>query len=130
MNRFSQFIKFLFCGFIAALVNWISRLLFNDFMFINLSLSIIFAHVLGMLIAFLLFRIVVFKSNKNILQSISSFTIVNLLSLILIFFMTILFINLLSFSDLDNLYIKAISHAIAVSFTSITSYVLHKKFTY
>ena len=129
MNRFSQFIKFLFCGFIAALVNWISRLLFNDFMFINLSLSIIFAHVLGMLIAFLLFRIVVFKSNKNILQSISSFTIVNILSLILIYLMTISIINILSFSDLDILYIKGISHAIAISITSITSYVLHKKFT-
>jgi len=130
MNKFPQFINFLFCGFIAAVVNWISRLLFNDFLFINLSLSIIFAHVLGMLVAFLLFRIIVFKSNKNLLHSISSFTIVNISSLILIYFMTILFITILSFSNFDILYIKGISHALAISLTSITSYVLYIKFTF
>jgi len=130
MKDFSQFIKFLFCGFIAALINWTSRLFLNDFLYINFTLSIIFAHVLGMIAAFFLFKILVFRSNKDILKSLFSFISVNIFSLILIFLMTIFFMSILSFSDIDILFIKGASHALAICLTSITSYVLHKKFTY
>lgn len=128
--KLSIFIKFLICGFIAASINWTARLLLNDFFYINLIFSIAIAHILGMIIAFNLFKTVVFNSKKDITSSLLSFVFVNGLSLIIIYIMTVLFIYIFSLFNSDVLFIKGISHGLAICITSISSFLLHKKFTY
>jgi len=130
MMKLSIFITFLICGFIAASINWTARLLLNDFFYINLIFSIAIAHILGMIVAFILFKKIVFNSKKNISASLLSFVFVNVLSLVIIYIMTILFIYIFSLFNSDVLFIKGASHGLAICITSISSFILHKKFTY
>ncbi len=130
MMKLSIFIKFLICGFIAASINWTARLMLNDFFYINLIFSIVIAHILGMFIAFILFKTHVFKSKKNFLSSSRSFFMVNIFSLIFVYFVTLLLIKLFLFIFSDIFFIKGLSYGLALGLTSITSFYLHKKFTY
>lgn len=130
MKEIELFRKFLLAGGIAALINWIARLILNDFFKLSLVYSIVTAHFIGMVVAFYLFKTHVFKSKKKLLSSSRSFFLVNIFSLIFVYFATLLLIKLFLFIFSDIIFIKGISYGLALGLTSITSFYLHKKFTY
>jgi putative flippase GtrA len=130
MKEGAIFKKFIFCGSVAAFANWSFRLIFNDFLKLNLFYSVLIAHFIGMIIAFFLFKLFVFNTKKDIISSIFPFIIVNVFSLFFIYFATIFLIKifLLFFSEI--ILIKGIAYGFAIGLTTLTSYYLHKKFTY
>ena len=124
------FKKFIFCGAIAAFINWIFRLLFNDFLELNLFYSVLFAHIIGMVIAFFLFKLFVFESKKDTILSIFPFIIVNLFSLLFIYLTTLFLIKIFLLFSSEIILIKGLAYGFAICLTALSSYYLHKKFTY
>lgn len=130
MIKFKKFYFFLICGFVASFVNFVSRIYLNQFILISLNLSIIFSHLLGMIIAFVLFKFFVFESTKKISKSLFYFILVNFLSLLIIFISTYISIKIFEYFLFINDLIITFSHGIALIITAFTSFFLHKKFTY
>ena len=122
---FNEFLQFLLAGGIAALVNFFSRIILNQYF--SFSTSIIIAYILGMITAFLLMRFFVFKSSSTSFQKSSTyFLVVNLLALLQTWLISLfLFYAILPKLDIF-FYSKEISHAIGVLFPVITSYYGHK----
>lgn len=125
-----QAILFLVCGGIAALSNIISRYLL--FFVYNYTVSIILAHFIGMIIAFVLFKLIVFQvANKsNLLREIVYFVLVNLLGLVQTLIISTFLAEFLFPLTHFTFFPYDIAHGIAVSSLTITSYFLHKHFTF
>ncbi|MCC4854038.1 GtrA family protein, partial [Vibrio lentus] len=76
-----QFLMFLCTGGFAAAVNFGSRIFFNQFM--SFSSAIILAYVMGMITAFSLAKLFVFKESKHsAAKSAFYFTLVNIAAVI------------------------------------------------
>jgi len=71
-----QFVFFLLTGGTAATVNFVSRIFYNNWL--DYSTSILVAYLTGMVTAFILFRIYVFKgASESLFRSVLIFTLVN-----------------------------------------------------
>ena len=74
-----EFSRFLLTGGIAAIVNFLSRILFN--LWVDFSVSVYLAYIAGMVTAFFLKRHFVFSKGKQpISHSIGFFILVNILA--------------------------------------------------
>ena len=123
----NQIIKFLFFGLLAALVNFFARWVFN--FYFPFQISIIFGHMTGMIIAFITFKNLVFQSQSYWKKEINKFIFVNSVSFLHIF----IFSNLLYYffiMSFDQVTSENYSHGIAVASSAITSFILHKFFTF
>lgn len=130
MKEILLFRKFLLAGGIAALINWIARFILNDLFILSLVNSIFIAHLIGMAVAFYLFKNYVFKSKKNTLLSFRSFLFINIFSLFFIYLTTLLIIKLFLLFSSNIIIIKGLAYGFAIGLTAFTSYYLHKKYTY
>ncbi|MFI3270975.1 MAG: GtrA family protein [Pseudomonadota bacterium] len=125
-----EFILFLLCGGTAATANIISRYVF--FFILTYSVSIVLAYIVGMVIAFTLFKIIVFrvKEKKDLVKEVISFTLVNILGMLLTLalstFLAELFFPYINFT----FYPYDVAHILGVMAPVITSYFLHKHFTF
>jgi len=123
----NQLIKFIFFGFVAALVNFCTRWYLN--FYFSFQISIIFGHMAGMIIAFITFKSLVFQSQSYWKKEINKFIFVNLVSFLHIF----IFSNLLYYFFImrfDLATSENYSHGIAVASSAGTSFILHKFFTF
>ena len=76
-----QFIIFLLTGGFAAVVNFLSRFLYNNFT--NYQNAIILAYITGMVTAFILAKIFVFqKSKHSVRKEVLYFSLVNLIAIL------------------------------------------------
>ena len=124
-----EFLGFLITGGIAATVNFLSRIYFNQFY--SFSVSVVFAYLLGMLTAFILARVFVFnKSSQSIGRSVVIFSLVNVLALT----QTWLISMGLNYYVLPRLgverFVPEISSAIGIIFPVFTSYLGHKYWSF
>jgi putative flippase GtrA len=124
-----EFLGFLIAGGIAATVNFLSRIYFNQFY--SFSVSVVFAYLLGMLTAFILARVFVFnKSSQSIGRSVVIFSLVNVLALT----QTWLISMGLNYYVLPRLgverFVPEISSAIGIIFPVFTSYLGHKYWSF
>lgn len=124
-----EFLGFLITGGIAATVNFVSRIYFNQFY--SFSASVVFAYLLGMLTAFILARVFVFnKSSQSIGRSVVIFSLVNVLALT----QTWVISMVLNYYVLPSFGIKRfvpeISSAIGIIFPVFTSYLGHKYWSF
>ena len=132
MNIFKAFkyreqILFIVCGGIAASINFFSRILLS--FYLNLTLSVFFAYILGMLTAYFLFKKFVFLKNKKSKKSSPIFFIVvNFIAVLHIYLMTVL-INYVAQSYMGYSNVT-IAHGISLSTSVFLSYYLHKNYTY
>ncbi|SOE80825.1 Putative flippase GtrA (transmembrane translocase of bactoprenol-linked glucose) [Caballeronia arationis] len=124
-----QFFVFLLTGGFAAAVNWGSRIVFNRWM--PFSAAIVVAYIAGMITAFVLARIFVFKSSSQSTgRSILFFTLVNLVAVLQTWAVSVglayyVFPQLgMTWHDRD------IAHLIGVMIPVFTSYIGHKKFSF
>ncbi|MDR5786622.1 GtrA family protein [Caballeronia sp. LP003] len=124
-----QFLVFLLTGGFAATVNWGSRIVFNFWM--PYSAAIVVAYIAGMITAFLLAKIFVFKATtQSTGRAVVFFTLVNLLAVLQTWGVSVglayyVFPRVgLTWHDRD------IAHLIGVMFPVFTSYVGHKRFSF
>ena len=124
-----QFVGFLITGGIAAAVNFLSRIFYNQYY--SFSTAVIFAYLTGMVTAFILAKIFVFKaSTQSINRSALIFTLVNVLAAAQtwIISMGLNFYVLPAFGV--ERYVAEIASAIGIVFPVFTSYLGHKRWSF
>ena len=127
--RSRQFLTFLVTGGIAALVNFGSRILFNEWM--PFWLAVVVAYLVGMLTAFVLARMFVFSgSTQSMRQSLLRFTLVNVLAIAQTWIISmVLAYWLLPAMGLRH-WVPEIAHAIGIMVPVFTSYLGHKHWSF
>lgn len=124
-----DFFKFLLVGGLAAGVNFLSRILLNNFF--SFLISIIIAYIIGMIVAFFLNRIFVFKPRRNnISKQFAYFTLINVLAVIQTVIVSLFFADFL-FPKINIVsYREEIAHLIGISVPIFTSFLGHKYITF
>jgi putative flippase GtrA len=124
-----RFIRFLAAGGFAAFVNLASRYLLTPV--IGFKLSIVAAYLLGMLVAFILFRTLVFgRSGATIAVESYRFVIVNMVALTLVWGISVTLVSLVFPAIRLSWHAEDIAHFIGVSVPAITSYIGHSMYTF
>ncbi len=124
-----QFIMFLVTGGTAAMVNFWSRIVYNQW--VSFSVSIFLAYLTGMVTAFVLARWLVFQqSQQSVCRSALLFAAVNVLAVL----QTWLISMGLAVYALPQLgvtrWVAEIAHAFGVVVPVFTSYLGHKHFSF
>ncbi|MGF0236891.1 GtrA family protein [Rhodococcus sp. IEGM1300] len=131
INKFltKQFFIFLIAGGTAAIVNFGSRLLYNQWT--SFSIAVILAYITGMVTAFILARFFVFnESEQPIHHSAAFFVLVNLGAALQTWLISMgLAYYILPAAGVGS-YVNEISHAIGVIFPVFTSYLGHTKWSF
>ena len=124
-----QFILFIITGGTSAIINILSRIILSNFF--RFEIAILIAYGIGMITAFLLAKRYVFlNSNKSIKKSFPAFALVNLISVLQTFFVSIFIKNCL-IVFFDNLsFIELISHTCGLGILVFTSFYGHKYITF
>lgn len=124
-----QFFSFLITGGVAAAVNFCSRIVYS--FWCEFSVAVILAYLTGMVTAFVLARLFVFRESKQAVHhSVFFFTLVNLVAIA----QTWLVSMGLAFYALPALgvdvFTKEIAHAVGVVVPVFTSYLGHKHWSF
>ncbi len=124
-----QFFWFLVAGGIAAVANIASRIVLNRWM--PYSAAIVVAYVCGMLTAFVLNKLFVFKETVNSLHRQAFwFTVVNVVALAETLVVSLLLARWLFPSVGFHWHTETVAHAIGVMAPVITSFIGHKHLTF
>ncbi len=119
-----QFLKFLLVGTTAAFANWVSRIIFS--FWLNFSLAVLAAYLVGMASAFLLNKKFVFpNSSRPIQKQIRDFGLMNLVNLPLVWFSSIKIKELLQAAGMI-LYSEELAHFLALSIPTVISFLICK----
>ena len=131
MSQFlsKEFVGFLFTGGIAASVNFISRIFYNQYL--SFSASVIFAYLTGMLTAFILAKLFVFKtSTQSVGRSATIFALVNVVAAAQTWAIS-MGLNYYLLPSLGiTRFVPEISSAIGIAFPVFTSYLSHKHWSF
>ena len=124
-----QFLVFLLTGGIAAAVNFGSRIVYNQWM--DFSPAVMAAYLTGMVTAFILAKLFVFKTSaQSVQRSIVFFILVNLVAVAQTWAISMG----LKYYGLPILGVTAfgpeIAHAVGVAVPVFTSYVGHKRWSF
>jgi len=124
-----QFLIFLLTGGTAAAVNFSSRILYSQRF--DFSLAIILAYMTGMVTAFFLFKLFVFKqSQQSNHRSTVFFILVNLVGILQTWGVSIAMAHyLLPYLGI-TLYQSEIAHAAGIAVPVFTSYIGHKRWSF
>jgi putative flippase GtrA len=124
-----EFLVFLLTGGFAAAVNWGSRIVYNIWM--PYSAAIVVAYITGMITAYILARLFVFKqSTQSTGKSVMFFVLVNLVAVLQTWAVSVglayyVFPHLgMTWHDRD------IAHLVGVAVPVFTSYIGHKKWSF
>lgn len=124
-----QFLTFLVTGGAAAAVNFGSRLIYNRWL--DYSSSVIVAYITGMITAFILARLFVFKeSEQSVHKSAMFFVLVNLVAVL----QTWVISMGLTYWALPAMgvtrWAPEIAHAVGIVVPVFTSYLGHKRWSF
>ncbi len=124
-----QFVAFVITGGIAALVNFASRIVYNQFT--SFSTAIVLAYISGMITAFILAKCFVFTDSRHSTKkSALFFTLVNIVAVLQTWLISVgLAYYVLPWLGVSH-YVKEISHAIGVMVPVFSSYIGHKYLTF
>jgi putative flippase GtrA len=124
-----QFLFFLLTGGTAAAVNFGSRIMYSQWL--NFSTSVILAYITGMITAFLLAKLFVFKaSQQSIRRSAAFFILVNLVAVLQTWAISMGLAYYLLPSLEVKLFVPEIAHAVGVGVPVFTSYIGHKRWSF
>jgi putative flippase GtrA len=125
----SRFLRFAISGILAAAVNIFSRVLLSDYM--SYSLSIIASFLIAMTTGYLLMRYAVFeRSGRHPAGEYVRFGLVNLLALVQVWCISMVFARYVFPLLIPRIRPDTPAHIIGVLSPVITSYYLHKYFTF
>lgn len=128
MNR-QEFIVFLMCGGVAALINFASRIALDAWF--SFHVSVFFAYIFGMIVAFLLNRYVVFPAaTQTLFKSVLYFTLVNCIGFFLTWSISVLVYYQVFIPLMFDFFAKEIAHLIGIVVPVFTSYLGHKHFSF
>jgi putative flippase GtrA len=123
-----QFVLFLLTGGTAAAVNFGSRILYNRWM--DFSMAIMIAYLTGMITAFILAKLFVFKeSQQQTRRSAWIFSLVNLIAVAQTWCISLAFAHFLPLIGVTQ-FVHEISHGIGVIVPVFTSYIGHKRWSF
>ena len=125
----SQFLRFLVTGGIAAVVNLAGRYALNRYM--PFEMAVVLAYLVGMALAYGLARLFVFPaSGRPIASEARRFALVNVVSLILVWLVSVGLARL-AFPALGfTWHANDISHLIGVAVPTLTSFFGHRLYTF
>jgi putative flippase GtrA len=117
-------------GGLSVLITLMNRWILYHFL--PYYLSIIIAYISGMIVAFILFKIFVFKSKASgkTSKEIFYFILVNLIAVIQTLFFSLFFANFLFPKINFTYYPYDIAHFIGTCVPIISSFILHQRFTF
>lgn len=124
-----QFVVFLVTGGTAAAVNFGSRIVYNQWL--PFSGAVILAYLTGMVTAFVLARMFVFKeSTQSTRRAVLFFTLVNVVAVLQTWLisMGLAFYLLPALGVTD--FVNEIAHAVGVAVPVFTSYIGHKRWSF
>lgn len=128
-GKWAEIVLFLLTGGLAALVNLVSRYLLNPF--IGFVPAVVVAYMIGMVVAYLLFRAVVFgKSGRSVSQETVRFILVNIAAMAAVTAVTVVLARvvfpLIGFVS----HAEDVAHLIGVCVPALTSYIGHSRYTF
>jgi putative flippase GtrA len=124
-----QFGRFLLAGGMAAIVNWLSRFVFNLVM--SYGAAIVAAYALGMVVAFVLNKRYVFPySERPVAAEISFFVLFNLAAFPVVWVIAFVLGERLLPGLLPRQLALALGHGCAVAIPALVNFVLHKSITF
>jgi putative flippase GtrA len=127
--RSRQFLKFLITGGLAAAVNFGSRIVYNQWT--DYSTAIILAYLTGIVTAFVLAKLFVFReSQRPVHHSAFFFILVNLLAVLQTWGISLLLANYALPKLGVTRFVPEIAHAVGVAFPVFTSYLGHKRWSF
>ena len=127
--RSRQFLVFLLTGGIAAAVNFGSRILYNQWM--GFSPAIVLAYITGMITAFVLAKLFVFRdSQRSLHQSALYFVLVNGVAVLQTWAISLLLADWLLPALGIRQYVHELAHAAGVVVPVFTSYLGHKHLSF
>lgn len=125
----TEFMQFLLVGGIAALVNFLARIVINQFL--NFRVSVVLAYLVGMLTAFILSRLYVFEqSGRHHLHELRDFTLINILAVIQVWLISVGLAEYLFPAVGYTFFATELAHLIGLAVPAITSYYGHKYFSF
>ncbi len=126
MNR--QFLGFVITGGLAACVNFGSRMVYNRWL--DFSSSVVLAYLTGMVTAFILARLFVFRDgSQSVQKSAAIFALVNVVAVLQTWGISMVLYYLLPLVGVVS-YVPEIAHAVGVMVPVFTSYLGHKKYSF
>jgi putative flippase GtrA len=124
-----QFLVFLLTGGTAAAVNFGSRIVYSKWL--DFSAAVIVAYITGMVTAFVLAKLFVFKDSKqSVHRSIVFFVLVNLVAVLQTWAISMGLAYYLLPSLGVAAFVPEIAHAIGVAVPVFTSYIGHKRWSF
>ena len=124
-----QFARFLAVGGIALVVHWLSRFAFNVFM--PYAWAIVFAYLVGILVAFTLNKIYVFPYSRHSLNfEMSFFFLVNIAAFPIVWAVAYMLGEWLLVRYLSPQVALAVAHGFAITLPVLVNYALHKLVTF
>lgn len=126
----TQFVRFLLLGGLAALVNMGSRWVFS--LWLDYSLAIVLAYIMGMLTAFVTFRKYVFKNSVSGFTSreVVLFIFVNCFALLQTYAVSVCLAEYVFPLVGWNVYPRDFAHMTGVLVPVFVSFFCHKYFTF
>ncbi len=129
-GKLRQFWAFLVVGGLAAVVNWLSRIALSS-QGMTFEVAVVIAYVLGMATAYLLSRLFVFeKTGRSLAGEMWRFTLVNLVSLVVVFAVSVTLERWLLPGIGWKWRPAEVAHGIGVVSPVLTSYIGHRYFTF
>lgn len=126
---FVEFVVFLLLGGLAALTNLVARYFLNYVM--PFELAVVLAYLCGMVVAFVLFGRLLFEEGQSTLsRKLVRFTLVNVLGAALAWVVSVAMARLVlphvgwTWQPLE------VAHSVGVAAPAISSYFLHKCYTF
>lgn len=123
-----EFVAFLVVGGVAALVNFGSRIALNRWM--SYSAAIVLAYGLGMVTAYVLNRLFVFRAGVPVARSAWRFAVVNAFAVVQTWAVSLLLARLVLPALGVTHFVPEIAHAVGVAVPVFTSYLGHKQWSF
>ena len=128
-TKHRQFVAFVIAGGMAAVVNFVSRIVLANWL--DYTSSIVIAYIIGMATAFALNRLFVFQDAANAVHhQIFWFTVVNLAAVIQTLLVSLLLAKIIFPKIGMSFHPEMIAHAAGVIFPIGTSFIGHKRFSF
>lgn len=123
------FIRFAISGGIAAGVNILSRIALSQVM--PYSVAVAIAYLIGMTTAYVLMKLMVFeKSGQRVHHEYVRFTLVNAVAFAQVWLISMVLAHYLLPAIGVGTHAETVGHVIGVSSPIVTSYFMHKYFTF
>lgn len=127
LNR--KTIMFLFCGGLAALINWLARIGLSQFM--GFEAALVLAYGIGMTAGFILYRNLVWPGVRtSVARQVTGFIAVNAVSGVFVIVSAILMVRVAETFLPPSGLIEAAAHAIAIALGAVANYIGHGRLTF